>query len=591
MTSLLAAAALGLFLRAEPAVRAWTESESVSVNIQFWVHLEATGKYIEMPESIRIPGLSIDPINVRQTTVSPSKEEADVRTTRRSFAARAMRQGLTTVPAIAIRVDGVEYETRPIELFSTGAAPAAPTDAPDREYAIDDIPREDLVFIDMAVDQQEVYQGEPIFFRTQLWRIVYPSIDSGPYRESRIEWPRTEGFFVRDLEPLSYIESKSPWQYDVWEERMVLFPTVVGDAAIGRWHWEGVALIDGKRRTRRQRLYFDLDAGPIPIHIKAIPPGPEGYSGAVGQFECAATIEETSLMQGRPAPLTVTVSGFGNPHAMGDPAWPDLGWAQVSPGDRSSESEFDETAHKLRLSKRYEYTLTPLNQGSYTIDAIVFSYFDPDAETFKRAESAPIEVTVAPSGEDFQPLLVADNVPLDEQAIAMLAEDMHPLIESAELAHGSLSNGSLSNEGRSNGYGVAAIVLVPATMFAAIAGLTARRSPGQTQRGGDRRTPMHRLDSAMDADDPYDAIYQSVIATLGRRFNVETTGMTPSDARSLLSERGWDADASQRLVRILETCQRARYGDDRVAPDTLYNLVQETRECIAAVENLDSTKG
>lgn len=249
---------------------------------------------------------------------------------------------------------------------------------------------EDIVFVEMDVDKHEVYQGEPILLRMRLWRIKYPQINSGPYRGGHIVNPTTEGFYVQKLAPEPYEAMRGPWTYDVAEARMLLYPTRSGDLQIGAWHWEGIALINRRSITERDKRYYKLDVGPIYINVKQLPEPAPGFTGAVGEFDVSASIDTESLAQGDPVKFLVTVQGSGNPEIIGAPALPEMAWASVS--DPETTVHFFEGTEQM--AKYFTYTLTPVKGAAATVPSFDFVYFSPEKRGYIRKPIGPFELNV-----------------------------------------------------------------------------------------------------------------------------------------------------------------------------------------------------
>lgn len=560
-------------LCAEPEgspVRYWVDESVVRVGRAFWIHIEVTGKGISIPERLKDGGVVIDPINVRQSTFHSPGAPSGVKTIRRSYSARALRQGPFSISPVQVTVNGEVFETESIELTAITTPPPAASGSTRSDSRLP-APKEDLVFIKMEVDRREVYQGEPIFFQTQLWRILYQNVDSGPYRESRIELPTTVGFFVADIDPLSFVGSRNNHEYDVWEERMILYPIDVGDLTIGRWHWEGVALINRRRSTRRERMYYDLDVGPIPITVKAIPEGPPEFSGGVGEFMCSASIGETRFIEGVPVGLNVTIYGEGNPFAIGEPRLPSLKWAQIVEVKRGLESKFPEERQVLEVSKHFSYSLTPLRSGAHEMPPVTYTFFSPSSGDFKTVQSESFSLNVRDSNEEVSPLVAAVDVPLENVAIEILGADIQPALPANTplRPRGNLPLAAL------------AIAALPVLAYVGIVQRSTRKKRlpyfGKT---GSRSRALALLNEAAASSDPADTIYGALSGYIADAFGLESSGLSSSDLETLLRERGLHTDAAERLIQVYATCERARYASEGITDEEMRKLLQSAEQCI-----------
>ena len=158
-------------------------------------------------------------------------------------------------------MDGVTYRTAPIQMKASFQRPLNPGSATN-------LYKEDLVFTRVEVDKHEVFQGEPIVLSMQLWRIIHGGIDSGSHPRAVIRHPSTEGFYEALLEPRSDVRKQGSWEYNVIEDRKLLYPTSTGELNIGSWHWEGRAYVPSKNRRSRflrdaYEFKLDSDLGPL----------------------------------------------------------------------------------------------------------------------------------------------------------------------------------------------------------------------------------------------------------------------------------------------------------------------------------------
>ena len=195
-------------------VRAWIDEESIVAGEPFWLSIEATGGSVRMPDSIGVDGLRIDNVNIRRGRSISLGRGAYSETLKNSYHCTAPTPGELTIPGFPVTVDGRTVETHP-------STPGGLADGPPRTVSMDattsdeELSRDDLVFINMEVDKTEVYQGEPLLLKNQLWRISHRYIQSGPIRGSLIVPPSTEGFYVTYLEPVSYVDQHKHWNYGV----------------------------------------------------------------------------------------------------------------------------------------------------------------------------------------------------------------------------------------------------------------------------------------------------------------------------------------------------------------------------------------
>lgn len=561
------------------SVRISVDQTTVIQGRPFFIYLEATGGQIELPQFPLVPGLTIsgDPVQRSQQISVVNGRAASSQ--KWSFNAVAQRTGKFTIPSMQVTMDGAKVATEAITLTVVEDQPIA-TDGQAQ------LTKEDLVFTRLLADKKEVYQGEPLLLRKQLWRIVMQGITSGSYKGANIQEPSTEGFYAVELEPRQYAEDQGPWHYDVSEERQLLYPTGTGDLTIGSWHWEGVAQVPARGRNRSffgssvDEYPYAFDTQPIPVHVKPLPtPWPDHFKGAVGDFTISGALGRDRLMQGVLEKLMVTVQGQGNSDAIGEPAIPAIDWGYLSEPEIKTDSYAVPEEEAVRCVKAFTYSLTPLKPGNYELPPIRFAYFDPKAEHYVTKETTPFTIVVLAAPEGDRKTVVSPGIQASTGTIDVLAEDIRPLAaRPARLRSGKGSN-----------TGTALVWVLPPVAFAVAFGYTARKRRFASDRGYARaykaRAKAESLLREVLADaSPADALYRAVAGFVGDKFNADSAGMTSPDVEKVLKERGTDAAIVSNVTKILRACERARYGSHVLSGDEMRALVSAAETVIGELK-------
>lgn len=559
-------------------VRAWVEQEPVIKGQPFWLSIEATGGEVSMPSSIAVDGLRIDNVNIRRGRSISLGRGAYTETLKNSYHCTATRAGTIDVPGFSVEVDGKTVKTAPFAL-NVVEEPPRQTVPLESTSSDEELTRDDLVFINMEVDKTEVYQGEPLLLKNQLWRISHRYIQSGPIRGSLIVPPSTEGFYVTYLEPVSYVDQHKNWNYDVSEERKVLYPTAIGDLRIGQWHWEGIALVYSGHLARRNRFSYSLNAGPIKIKVKPLPPRPAGFSGAVGQFDMEARFNAQALKQGVPTKLVVTVTGTGNPDAIGEPVIPDMQWAQVSEADRKTDVQVSAQRPYPTVTKTFTYELVPLRPGIATVPAIKFIFFDPQEEAYVSKTAGPFSgVVEAMEGVPEEVIVAAENQD-HLKTVEIVTDDIMPIARKV----------SGLEPRRPQPWVPISVAVAPVIAFAGLAVVAARRRRFAEDQRYARAFHAHRralagLDSLHRSADAADALFQVVVRYVADVYGRDASGMTSSDVREVLESHAVEPQTLENGVRILRSCERVNYAGQALSPQEWDAMMHGARGFIEQLE-------
>jgi hypothetical protein len=136
------------------------------------------------------------------------------------------------------------------------------------------------------------------------------------------------------------------------------------------------------------------------LEVRALPPPPPGFSGAVGQFKLTSKVVPEKAAVGEPVTWTLELTGTGN--------WPDLAGLPA----REVSNDFQVVQPKAKRTpaegKLFDVTLAedvvlvPSKPGNYTLGAVNFIYFEPKSGTYKTitAPRSTLAIT-APTAPQF----------------------------------------------------------------------------------------------------------------------------------------------------------------------------------------------
>ena len=323
--------------------------------------------------------------------------------------------GAFTIDPITIQIDGSTYQTDPITVQVTqGAAPTQTPAAPAAGQtpaapAPNELAGQD-VYVKADVDDPAPFVGQQIVYRFRFYQAVNLST------QPQLNWPTFSGFWTQDLTPNNvYEQIAAERRYRVTEVRRALFATAAGQVVIE----PSTLIIPGGLFSRD----VTLNTAPVVVNVQPLPEGaPEDSSGVVGQFDILAWVEPAETRVNEPLTLFVRVSGVGNVTAVPDPtegvesALSD--WRVYDPQTTTNVSQDGDA---IRGDKLFARLLLPRTEGELTIPSFALAYFDPQAGEYRRVETGPLVIPVAP-GESIGP----GPLPLGDgkQDVTLLAGDI-----------------------------------------------------------------------------------------------------------------------------------------------------------------------
>lgn len=146
---------------------------------------------------------------------------------------------------------------------------------------------------------------------------------------------------------------------------------------------------------QRQYQQFAVTSNQPTIEVRPLPPAPQGFNGAVGDFKLSSKVVPLRAAAGEPITWTIELSGTGN--------WPDF--PGLPPREVSKAFQVVQPKPKRTPApgKLFTNTLTedvvlvPTSPGIYTLEPFTFVYFDPSSGSYRSLTTPLTVVTVTPA--------------------------------------------------------------------------------------------------------------------------------------------------------------------------------------------------
>lgn len=271
--------------------------------------------------------------------------------------------------------------------------PSAPTGLPDAAFRSLPTNPNEAFFISVEVDKTEVYEGEQVTVNWYIYtRGQMETLD-------RLKFPSLKGFWKEIIEEVPSIQfyeeivNGVPWKKALLASH-ALFPIKAGSTTVIDEY-----KIKSRVRTAAQGLggffgrpyEYTKSSARVPIKVKPLPVEgrPSDFTGAVGQFEVHASVENKSVPVNQPVSVKIRFEGAGNAKLIDLPAinWP-TGLEQY---DTKTEAKFFKNG---RSYKEFEVLVIPRQEGDMTIPGLSVSMFDPQAKKYYTRSTEPIELKI-----------------------------------------------------------------------------------------------------------------------------------------------------------------------------------------------------
>jgi hypothetical protein len=418
-------------------------------------------------------------------------------------------------------------------------------------------------YVESTISNPAPYVGQQTIYRFRIYTLV----DLGT--ETYTVPPDFEGLWRTDFgEVQQFAETVNGQFYSVAEVQTALFPNYAGNITIGPEEFVIPATVfrDEER----------LQTQPINLTVLPLPDGaPPEFSGAVGKFNMSASIDRTSLTQGEPLKLSLTVSGTGNVEQLPAPELPipDEWGVYTNPTTYRSRVENG----LLVGEKTFEWLITPSQPGQQTLPQINLWYFDPDPSVmaYRAVSTSSVNLDILPG-----------------TAAAAAPTQSVNTVDSASLLPPKPIPTSLQVDATQTNPGFFFWLLVMIPPVAAVGAWVWARQRQIEQRNQARRQASEALQKARGTlqaaakaqpDTVYRSITQTIYTYFGDKLQRQPSGLNQADLRTAMEAHLVPAQIMDVLVMCLEWADSGRYAPAGAA-DT-QTLIERTNKALTAVDN------
>ena len=404
-------------------------------------------------------------------------------------------------------------------------------------------------YLESRVDNPNPYQGEQIVHTLRFYQ------PADAFYQPEYQPPGFTGFWSQSETDQNNLSLQyTGGNYQVIQLRTVLVPTVIDQVVI-----DGAIIeIPGGFFSSAQRI----GSSPINVDVRALPEGaPLSFSGAVGQFEFAATTDTTETLVNDTVTIKLTLSGAGNVETMGDPQWPDMpGWRAF---DSQSTTDYYIEDGLLKGQRQYERVMVPTEPGILSIPAIEFSYFNPENEEYVTISTKSLDITVAGDGQSNvqPPILPAAGQP---DAAVPVFNDIRPLKVSPD--RWAVGNSQLL---KSSGFWVLWIIPL---MFLAM--LTAWQFRGRRRsnnvdlrrsKGAQKQAILALKKARKDQESDSEQVGPILLQYLENRLNLSLSGCTNPAISQLMQDHGVERGLVDEYQNMLLLSEMGRFAPGSVS--------------------------
>jgi len=541
-----------------------------------------------------------------QTSYSSSTQIINGKVTRETsytytYYLQAMKEGRFTLEPASFTIKNRTYRSDSIriEVLPGSQAPGGSTSQavqPEDRAVSEDIPGED-VFVNVLVNRNEVYQGEPVTATVKL----YTKVEISGINE--IKYPSFRDFLRVDLEtpPLTSLKRESI-DGEIFGtgvlQQFLLYPQVSGDIVIEPVQ---ITTLIRQRSSQADPFFGDFFATytnvpravaskPVRIKVKPLPGNrPANFSGVVGNLAISASLEGDTVTVNDAINLKITISGSGNLKLAATPD-PDLS-PDIEVYDPEITDDLRNGASGTSGQRTFEFLLIPRHHGDFKIPPVTYSFFNVSSGRYENIATPELAFHVLKGDDNQGGIAVFGGITRED--VRYLGQD----IRFIRTGDGRLkkSGGLLVSVTSFYFYYAAALLVFLVILLVrkehirrnADLSLVRNRKAAGIASGRLREAALCLKNKQTDRF--HEEILKAIWGYLSDKLGIPLSALGRETAMTSLRERGVNEEMLENLISLLDTCEFARFAPSS-SDDAATGVYEDAASFISYVENLKVKK-
>lgn len=506
--------------------------------------------------------------------------------------------GTYTIPAASVEVNGEKVFSNAISIKvlpqdqnsgNSGNNGGGSASSSRSQVAGSRISANDL-FITATASKTTVHEQEAILLTYKVYTVVN-------LRQLYGKMPDLKGFHTQEVElpqqktfTLEHYKGRN-YNTTVWSQ-YVLFPQQTGKLEIPSITFDGVvaqqtvsddpfdAFFNGGGYVEVKKK---ITTPKVVINVQPLPAKPAGFSGAVGEFKLASSINATDVKTNDAVTIKLTLSGTGNMKLIGTP---EVKFPQdFEIYDPKVTDDYKLTNSGLTGTKTFEYLAIPRHAGNFTIPAVEFTYFDLKSNSYKTLKTEAYNLKVA-KGQGNADQVISDFT--NKESVKMLGKDIRfiKLGDSSLRPKGDFFFGTV---------GYYLCYLIPLLLFVVFAVIyrqkaleNANVAKVKTKKANKVATRRMKLAGKLLAENKKNEFYDEVLKALwgyiSDKLSIPVSQLSKDNIEAELTNYGVPEALIAEFIGVLNECEYARYapGNENEAMDKVYSA---SVEVISKMEN------
>jgi hypothetical protein len=504
-----------------------------------------------------------------------------------NFTLEAVKEGKFTIgEATMVDENGKTYTTQPVTVEVTKRQAQAPQQQNSQTPAssADNSASAD-VFIRFVPTRTSLYRGDNLTLTLKLY--VGLQTDFGGAIINSL--PEFDGFWASNITPDRNSPNASKWQRENVDGRIynsfILVIWTLSPQKSGAIRINPANVTCNINQRVRRNFFFDdsyqiekkLRTSAITINVKDLPSGaPTSFTGAVGNYTMTSKLSKDKLTANDATSLNIKISGTGNFSLIGAP--------KINfPHDFDT---YDSQKTATSNSINFEYQLIPRSAGTFTIEPVIFSYFNPIDEKYVTLTSNPMVIEVEKDLNSSQQVAFVN--PSNQRDVQILASDIRFIKNKAETWQ-SIGSRFLGMKNFYVSYIIAVLLFVVAYLFLYkhnknrqnIILMRNRKAKGVAKKRLKIAAKSMRLNNASNF---YEELLKAIWGYISDKFSLPVAELSRNNVSELLTGKNVEQKYIDQLIRIVDECEFAQYASSGVNSSQMNLLYNDTVEVMSKLE-------
>lgn len=505
--------------------------------------------------------------------------------------------GTYTIPAASIEANGekifsnaVTIKVLPPDQSASGSKGSQKSSAQAGNQAASGRITSNDLFITATASKTTVHEQEAILLTYKVYTLVN-------LRQLFGKMPDLKGFHTQEIElpqqktfSLEHYKGRN-YNTTVWSQ-YVLFPQQTGKLEIPSITFEGVVAIQTVSDDPfdaffngggYQEVKKKIVTPKLTINVQPLPAKPANFSGGVGEFTLASSINAKDVKTNDAVTIKLTISGSGNMKLISTPEvkFPE----DFEVYDPKVTNNFGASRAGLSGTQTIEYLAIPRHAGNFTIPPVEFTYFDLKSNSYKTLKTEAYNINVA-KGQGNADQVIADFT--NKENVKVLGQDIRfiKLGDTKLMPKGNVFFGTV---------GYYLWYIIPFVLFVGLvvffrkqAAENANVAKVKTKKANKVATKRMKLAGKLLAENRKNEFYDEVLKALwgyiSDKLSIPVSQLSKDNIEAELAKYGVADDVIKDFINALNECEFARYapGDENEAMDKVYTT---SVEAISKMEN------